>query len=560
MNQGFSAARYAKCLLSTRSGAVAAALAYTLATPTAHSFQLETGNPDLKVRWDNTVKYSAAWRLRGPSAALVSEANQDDGDRNFKKGLISNRVDLLTEMDVVFGNFGGRVSGAAWYDDIYNRSNDNNSPGTVNHVSRPFNEFTKSTEKLHGRKGELLDAFIFGKGTLGEGNVSFRLGRHALLWGESLFLGANGIAGGMAPIDIVKGLSVPNTQFKELIRPTEQVSGQWQITPDVSVGAYYQWRWEKHRFSAAGSYFETNDMFDEGAERLRFFGPFAATKGADMDAKDSGQGGVQVRFRVGETDYGLYAIRFHEKAPQTQFRNLLPGTPPGVNLPEQFFSVYPENIDAFGASFSHTFDAVNLAGEVSFRRNMPLASNAQLDLFGIVPPAFGGPTRAGDNDDNPLYAVGRTAHAQVSWLATLGPNFLAREASFMGEIAWNRTTSITRNPGALNPNADRDAWNMRVVFEPQYRQVLPGVDLSVPVGLGYGKGNSSALGGAFLGDRVGDVSIGVSGLYLQAWRFGLNYTHFFGPEGLFLDSASQVSFKQSLKDRDFVSASVHRAF
>lgn len=193
MNQGFSAARYAKCLLSTRSGAVAAALAYTLATPTAHSFQLETGNPDLKVRWDNTVKYSAAWRLRDPSAALVSEANQDDGDRNFKKGLISNRVDLLTEMDVVFGNFGGRVSGAAWYDDIYNRSNDNNSPGTVNHVSRPFNEFTKSTEKLHGRKGELLDAFIFGKGTLGEGNVSFRLGRHALLWGESLFVEADGI-------------------------------------------------------------------------------------------------------------------------------------------------------------------------------------------------------------------------------------------------------------------------------------------------------------------------------------------------------------------------------
>lgn len=560
MNKGFNASTCAKRLSPTRIGAVAAVLANTLVTPIAHSFELETGNPDLKVRWDNTLKYSAAGRLREPSALLISAANEDDGDRNFKKGLISNRIDLLTELDATFGNFGARVSAAAWYDDVYNRSNDNNSPGTVNHVSRPFNEFTEATQKLHGRKGELLDAFVVGKAALGEGSVTVRAGRHALLWGESLFLGANGIAGGQAPIDIVKAQSVPNTQFKELIRPTEQVSGQWQISPDVSVGAYYQWRWEKHRFPAVGSYFSTNDTFGAGAERLRFFGPFAATKGADIKAKDSGQGGLQARFRVGETDYGVYAIRYHDKSPQLYFRNLLAGTPPGVSLPAQFFYAYPENIKAFGASFSRTFDAVNLAGEVSFRRNMPLASNSQLDLFGIVPAAFGGPTRAADNDDDPLYAVGKTAHAQVSWLATLGPNFLAREASFLGEIAWNRTTSVTRNRGSLNPNADRDAWNMRLVFEPQYRQVLPGVDLSVPLGLGYGKGNSSALGGAFLGDDVGDVSIGVSGIYQQEWRFGLNYTHFFGPEGLFLDSANQVSFKQSLKDRDFVSLSVSHTF
>lgn len=560
MNYGFGASTCAKCLSQKRIGAVAAALACTLVTQSAHPFELETGNSDLKVRWDNTLKYSAAWRLKDPSATLTSAPNEDDGDRNFKKGLISNRLDLLSEMDVTSGNFGARVSGAAWYDDVYNRTNDNDSPATVNHVSRPFNEFTEATQKLHGRKGELLDAFVFGKADLGESQATIRVGRHALLWGESLFFGANGIAGGMAPIDIIKAQSVPNTQFKELIRPTEQVSGQWQINPDVSVGAYYQWRWEKHRFPASGSYFSALDIFGDGGELLRFFGPFNATKAPDVEAKDSGQGGVQARFRIGETDYGLYAVRFHDKAPQLYFRNLLPSTPPGVNLPGQFYWVYPENIKAFGASISRTFGEFNIAGEVSFRRNQPLASDGQLDLFGIVPAAFGGPSHPADNDDNPLYAVGKTAHAQVSWLATLAPNFLARETTFLGEIAWNRTTSITRNPGALNPNADRDAWNMRLVFEPQYRQVFSGVDLAVPIGLGYGKGNSSALGGAFLGDGVGDVSVGVSGSYLQVWRLGLNYTHFFGPEGLFLDSANHVSFKQSLKDRDFVSLSVNRTF
>lgn len=537
--------------------ALAAALA--LAVPVAHAFEIDTGNPEVKARWDNTVKYSTAWRLKAPSTTLTGDVSQDDGDRNFRKGLISNRADLLTELDVTYSNVGFRLSGAAWYDNVYNRSNDNDSPGTVDQVSRPFNEFTQAAQKLHGRKGELLDAFFFGKADLGESRLTYRVGRHTLLWGESLFFGANGIAAGQAPIDIVKAQSVPNTQFKELIRPTGQVSGQLQINPDVSVGAYYQWRWEKHRFPAAGSYFSNLDFFGDGAELLRFFGPFNATRAPDIEAKNSGQGGVQARFRIGETDYGVYAIRYHDKSPQLYMRNLLPGTPPGVNLPGQFYWVYPENIKAFGASFSRTFGAVNLAGEASVRHNMPLASDGQLDLFGIVPAAVGGPTAPADNRDNPLYAIGRTAHAQLSWIASLDPNFISRESSFLGEIAWNRTTSVTKNAAALNPNADRDAWNIRMIYEPQYRQVFSGVDLSVPIGIGYGKGNSSAVGGAFLGDRVGDVSIGVSGTYLQVWRFGLNYTHYFGPEGLLVEN-QHMSFKQSLKDRDFLSLSLSTTF
>lgn len=550
MNQDFRAERprAPNVFSATRIGAIAAALACALGTPSARAFVIDTGSPDLKIRWDNTFKYSAAWRLKDPSALLISDANADDGDRNFDKGLISNRIDLLSELDVQYGNFGARVSGAAWYDDIYNRANDNDSPSTVNHLTRSFNEFPAETRKIHGRKGELLDAFLFGKFDLGESRATFRLGRHALLYGESLFFGSNGIAGGQAPIDIVKAQSVPNTQFKELIRPTNQISGQLQVNPRLAIGAYYQLRWEEHRFPAAGSYFSSLDIFGDGGEIMRFGGPFNASRGRDIKADDSGQGGMQVRFRIGETDYGLYAIQFHDKGPQLYMRGMLPGTPPGVILPAEFYWVYPESIRAYGASFSHTFGEFNIAGEVSIRRNQPLASDAQMDLLGT-----------GDNDSNPLYAVGRTAHAQLSWMASLKPNFLAKETNFLGEIAWNRTTSITRNRGALNPNADRDAWNIRMVYEPQYRQVLPGVDLSVPVGIGYGRGNSSALGTAFLGNRVGDVSIGVSGSYLQVWRFSLNYTHFLGPEGL-VSEDGHASFKQTLKDRDFISLSVNRTF
>lgn len=567
MNQDFGVSTCAKCLSPTRFSAVAAALACTLATPIAHSFELETGNPDLKVRWDNTLKYSTASRLKSASTTLTAAANEDDGDRNFGKGLISNRFDLLTELDVSYSNVGFRLSGAAWYDSVYNRANDNDSPSTVNHVSRPFNEFTEAAQNLHGRKGELLDAFLFGKVDLSESRLTYRIGRHALLWGESLFFGANGIAAGQAPIDIVKALSVPNTQFKELIRPTQQVSGQLQINPNVSVGAYYQLRWEKNRFPAVGSYFSSQDQLDDGGARLLVGapgGPFAAApaffRGDDIKAKNSGQGGVQLRYRsdVIDTDFGLYAIRFHDKSPQLYLR---PAAVPNFATGQigQYLWAYPENIKAYGASFSKTVGHFNFAGEVSVRRNTPLSSDGQVDLFGIVPPAFGGPSAPADNDKNPLYAVGNSVHAQVSWLALLPPNFLANETSFLGEIGWNRRTGITKNASALNPNADRDAWNIRMIFEPSYRQVLPGIDLSVPVGVGYGIGNSSVVG-AFNGDKVGDFSIGLNATYLDAWRFGINYTHFFGPEGTFLDAANHISFKQSLKDRDFISASVRTSF
>jgi hypothetical protein len=525
-------------------------------TVDAQAMQLELGDPSIVARWDNTLKYSNAWRLKEASDTLSSDINQNDGDRAFSRGLISNRVDLFSELDVSRDGFGARLSGAAWYDTVYNTSDDNNSPTSANALSVPFDEFTQETEELHGRKAELLDAFVFGRFDLGGHNTTFRLGKHALLWGESLFYGSNGIAGGQAPIDIVKALSVPNTQFKELIRPVQQISGQFQLTPDVSIGAYYQLRWEQNRFPAVGSYFSNSDVLGDGSERFILGeplipggGPMALFAGKDMKARDSGQGGVQIRFRVGETDFGLYAIQYHDKTPKLYIKQF---DSAGVNLASgqvgEYKWVYPENIRSFGASFSHSLDIVNIAGEVSVRRNTPLATDGQIDLTGNA-----------DNNGHELYAVGNSLHAQISWLASFGPSIISQEADFLGEVAWNRRTSITKNAAALTPRADRDATNIRMTYEPKYRQFFSGLDLGIPVGVGYGIGNSSVVG-AFNGDKVGDFSLGVNATYMNDWRGSFNYTHFFGPEGGFLDDQLHSTYKQSLKDRDFVSLSIQRTF
>jgi hypothetical protein len=307
-----------------------------------------------------------------------------------------------------------------------------------------------------------------------------------------------------------------------------------------------------------GSYFSNIDLAVEGAESL-LLGPGAppALRGPDLRARNSGQGGVQLRLRGEETDYGVYAIRYHAKAPQVVARI---GLSPGGPLPSGFYHAYHEGITALGASASRTFGDFNVAIEASVRRDQDLASSQAADLSAFAPVA---PT---DNRDNPGYAVGRTAHINISTLATLPVTPLWREASLAAEIAWSRVTSVTKNAAALDPNGTRDGAALRFVLEPTYRSVLPGVDVGVPLGLGWApKGSRPLASGsptAWIPEGGGDVSLGLNGSFRDVWRFSLALTHYFGRSAPVTDPAAGNAFpwKQTLKDRDFVSASLRYAF
>jgi hypothetical protein len=544
--------------------AAAVACCAVLAAP-AQAMQFDAPE-DWSIRWDNTVKYSNAFRLKEQSPGLTGNANLDDGDRNFDRGLISHRLDLLSEFDVLYRGFGVRLSGAAWYDQVYNSRNDN--PGFAggafpNQLSVPYDEFPRATRNLHGRKAEMLDCFTFGRFDFGSMRATARLGQHAILWGESLFFGANGIAGGMAPADVTKAISVPGTQFKEITRPVPQISAQLALTPDVSVAAYYQFRYQANRLPAVGSYFSQGDTNVDGAEQLLLAGPgspfaYNALREGDLRPRNTGQGGVKLSWRAADTDFGLYAIRFHNKSFQQVTRLALANgfVAPG---PGSYSLAYHQGIRAYGLSASHTFGPANVAAEVSLRTNQDLASSHAADASAL---AFGA-LPASNNSDNPAYAVGKTAHANLSTLYTLDPTALYAEAGLTAELAWNRVLSCRKSCGAQDPNSTRDAYALRLVFEPSYRQVLPGLDLSVPLGLGYAPrgSRSRALGpGTFPADNGGDMSIGLNGLYLNDWRFSLAYTHYFGAEKAFLDATNSFTYGQSLKDRDFIAMSLRRTF
>jgi len=373
-------------------------------------------------------------------------------------------------------------------------------------------------------------------------------------------------------VDIARIVSVPGWQFKEVLLPVEQVSGTLRLAEGLQLGAYYQFKWRKSKLPGVGSYFSNQDYI--GGGRVNFGQApdgspieLPVDTAADNRPKNSGQGGVQLRWSPtgGEYEYGLYAVQYHDKTPSALVFDFVQGH---VRV------AYASKIRAFGASVTSSIGQLNWALEGSVRQNTPLNSD---------PAVIGGPSpvlACDTSSDTPCYAVGDTAHLQLSGIYVLQPSALWQGGALLGEIAYNRRLKITRDIfaaadgssqgiGGLDPNTTRGAFAMRVLFEPSYFQVASGLDLSLPIGVGYNFGGRSSAIGNFAGgvSDGGDWTIGVKARYQNAWNFSLTYNDYFGKARTFTEtlvpgsgSPRQLSFGQSLSDRAYVAFSASTTF
>ncbi|HEY1962179.1 MAG TPA: DUF1302 family protein, partial [Rhizomicrobium sp.] len=487
---------------------------------------------DFDVRWDNTLRYTAAFRLFPRDRELISNPNWDDGDRNFDPGVISNRFDLISELDITDGGYGLRVSGAAWYDTVYHQKNDNDSPATFNPFSVPHTEFTQAVRTWHGEDVELGDLFFHGSFEAGGLPMSFRVGRYTLLWGESLFFGDNSISAAQAPTDVTRELAQPSGYAKDVFLPVWQASATVQLSDNVSLSGYYQFAWRKDQLTGSGSYFSYADYEGPGGERIILSPGHYLYRAGDLRASDTGQFGVSLQVSGDEFNYGFYALAFNAKDPQTYLYPRAPSRGNGL-----YRLVYPTGTELYGASVSTYVGDSNVAGEVSYRQNMPLVSGPVVVPEGV---------RA-DGDNHPLYAVGDTLHGQVSSITTLGASPLWERADLAVEVAANERLSL-ENRAALDPSRDRFAAAFQASFTPQYFEVLPALDVSLPIGLGYGLvGDSSTDENQYA--RAGNFEVSITGTFRAVWQGGLSFTHFIGsPE------------QQPLADRDFVALTFARTF
>jgi len=407
------------------------AMAVLAATPhTAQAFELNLGSEDWAVRFDNTAKYNYGIRAESADKRLLATPNNNDGNYNFRRSgtNITNRIDLLTELDVVYQNkMGFRVSAASWYDKAYDNSGSNSNPfvngnsAASGMVSEHFQVggFTdldglgngdphlSSYAKRYysGPSGEILDAFLFYSTEVGEESLfSIKAGQHNLFWGETLLNPVHSVSYGQSGLDLAKLAASPGTEAKELFVPRNQISTSFTLNSQWTFGAQYFLKWNAARLPEAGTYYGSSDLLGEGAQSFLlghtatpagFLGQDALTnvrRGVDNTPDDRGDWGVMANWspeRLNGT-LGFYYRNTSDILPQAVLdaRSLsIAGSGCGLggigavvcNLVETIGGTsynlsYGDRIDIYGLSLSKGFGGISVGSDLNFRKNMPLAS------------------------------------------------------------------------------------------------------------------------------------------------------------------------------------------
>ena len=536
-----------------------------LAAAPARAVELPTGNPDLSIRWDNTLRLNLGVRVESRDPKIANTAIADEGDYSFGPGdFVAKRLDLLSEFDVVYRKrFGARVSAAGWYDGAYGSHSPVNPNAPLNGIpSYVGNEYSPLIKRLYGGpSGEFLDAFVFGGFDIGEVPVQAKLGRHTVYWGESLFLGGHlhSVAYAQNPLDLQKGFATPGVEAKELFRPINQLSMQAQITPTFSVAGQYMLDWESARYPEGGTYLGPVDFVFNGPDRQFLSAAMGfASRGPEARPPKRGEWGLAARWSPEALDgtVGFYYRRFADKLPQVLLTQVPPTGPAVYNY------VYADDIQLFGVSLAKNIGGVSVGAEVSYRRNTPLNSRT----LGVAP----GMPAEGETKG----ARGDTWHALVNLMGAISSTPVFDSASWAVELQaanWSKLRSGGNlfNAVGFASCAGKDKWDGCVTrnylgggvsFTPSWFQVLPGVDLTLPLTYSIGlSGNSPVTNGG--NQALGNYSIGLGADVRSRYRFDLKYIDYVGR---YRDNGSAVTSANGLttylRDRGFISLTFKTTF
>ncbi len=542
--------------------AVAALLALTAGS--ANAFDIDSGNPDFAIRFDNTIRANYGVRVESRDSKIGNSVLADEGDYSFDNGqAVAKRIDILSEFDLVYKKrYGMRLSGAGWYDGAYGgTSKSNPNPPLVAIPSYINHQYSSTITKLYEKGGELLDGFVFGGVDLGEVPVQAKLGRHTIYWGESLLLGGHmhSVSYAQAPLDLQKGFATPGTEVKELFRPLNQLSLQAQLTPELSVAGQYLLEWEPARYPEGGTYDGPVDFAFNGPDRQFLSAALGfASRGQAAQPSQHGEFGLAARWAPQWLDgtAGLYYRNYADKLPQVLLTKVGPASASQYNL------IYADNIQLFGASIAKNIGGVSASAELSYRKNTPL--NAQ--VLGIAP----GLPEQGDTKG----PRGNTYHALANVIGTIAKTPIFDAATWAAELAFMHLDKVTSGANLFNgvgyaPCVGKDKWDgcatrnyagIGASFSPTWFQVFPGVDLSAPMTYAIGiSGNAATTFGG--NESLGNYTLGIGADVQQKYRFDLKYIDWIGH---YRDNGTVVTSTNGLtaflRDRGTVSLTFKTTF
>ncbi|UCV23621.1 DUF1302 domain-containing protein [Ferribacterium limneticum] len=561
----------------SRSSYLRAVLSISLASAfaisgSAFAVEFETGNPDVKIRWDNTVRYNVGVRVNDcdenicGNGAGAGDVTAHQSDRRFDKSgdIVTNRLDLLSEFDVIYrDNFGFRLSGAGWYDDAYSDTQVKGDPALLaaGMQSFPTGHYTGYINRFNRSGGELLDAFVFAKFDAAAIPVNVKLGQHNIYWGESLFSFVGGVSYGQGPVDIRKALANPGSEAKELFKPLNQISFSAAVTDRLSIAGQYFLDWKPSTLPDGGTYFGPADFFTAGGG-TQVFGGAMAFNGTKAPKDKSGDWGVAVKWRPEWLDgtAGFYYREYTDKLPQMVIGSLSSAFVPIVDLDYQ---TPRQKMVAF--SLSKQLGSVSFGSDITYRHGAQIGAKPFSNVI-----AF---NAAGD-DWRPR---GDVWTALVNAIAYFGKNPVFDSAALTAEVNYQYLQKVTHDPHGLyyglqsNCGSDgiatnhgcptKDAWGAAVLFEPKWFQVFAGTDISMPMFYGVGlKGNSPVPFGDNEGQ--GSWSLGVAADIQAKYNIALKYNGFIAKhsnDALGMSSNSNSSLGKYW-DRDWVSLTFKTTF
>ncbi|MCY1336407.1 hypothetical protein D9M69_222140 [compost metagenome] len=395
----------------------------------AMSISAQAGNfqwGEVSGRASGSLSTGAIWSAENPSSSTIFQGNatsigygspgqynpngarnSDDGRLNFRKhDVVSSPTTLLGEVELNWRNYGLFMRGKAWYDyTLSNRKVDfGHSANGYEHDAKLDDSHFDDLAKFQGVA--LLDAYVFGDFDIDGHPLNARAGNQVVSWGEGLFF-QNGI-NAINPVDTA-ALRRPGSQLKEALLPVPMLYGNFGLTENSSLEAFYQLEWRKTVLEGCGTYFATNDYISEGCFGVPRIGAndqasYAANqyirRAKDDEPRDSGQFGIAYRYFADSiaTEFGAYAMNIHSRTPYaSSVADMRPGSAsagwqnpvtPAIDAANgQYLAAFPEDVRIFGLSFSTNLWGTSVFGEYSYRPNQPvqLSSADLIQAFATNP-------------------------------------------------------------------------------------------------------------------------------------------------------------------------------
>jgi hypothetical protein len=564
---------------------LAVSLASTLAAP---AFGVTFNIGEIEGQLDSSMSVGASWSVRSADPDLIGTRNGgqassqtgDDGRLNFKRGETFSKIFKgIHDLELKYGDTGVFVRGKYWYD------------FELKDESRQLYDISDSNRKEGAQSSgaQILDAFIYHNYSLGDLPGSVRAGRQVVSWGESTFI-LNSI-NSINPVDVAS-FRRPGAEIKEGLIPVNMFYVAQSLTDNLSAEVFYQLEWDQTIVDNCGTFFAIDVLADGCTDRLAvagsdFDGPGTpgyryVGRSGDRDARDSGQYGIALRWFSQEldTEFGFYTMNYHSRTPSLSYTAgqsvfLLPDSVEDPSTGEMFakyYLEYPEDIRLHGVSFSTTMGSASVAGELSYRPNMPMQINT-IDLT-LAAVAQGGLAQAlGVPTNLPVYTSGHAAfgpgeelkgyvrkpltQAQVTVTQFVDQVMGASRLTLVGEVGYSHVSDLGKNElrfgrapefGAgefptntlctaiANPaNPDEcnskgfyttTSWGYRARAILDYNDVFAGVNLKPNVSWSH---DVDGYGPTFNeGNKA--ISLGLDAEYQNTYTASLSYTDFFGGE------------------------------